>query len=99
MDTQPPLLSDQTIATKLATLDMAWAAVGNDYLVRAYKTKNFMAGVALINEIAKLAEAQNHHPDISLSYATVEVRISTHSVAGITESDFALATKIDQLPQ
>jgi len=98
MDTSK-LLNEEVITDRLQTLNVAWAAIGNDYLVRTYQTKDFDAGVALIKDIAKLANEANHHPDISLSYNRLEVKLSTHDIAGITDKDFALAAKIDQLAQ
>lgn len=89
------MLKDHEITKELQKLHMAWAAIGNDYLVRSFKTATFTEGVDLVNRIAKIAEAQQHHPDITLTYSTVEVRISTHSVAGITDADFTLASAID----
>lgn len=93
-----PILSDAEIKTKLMELDKAWTAMGDDYLVRSFQTGNFAAGLNLVNRIGKLAEARNHHPDVTLTYPEVEVRISTHSVAGITDADFDLAAEIDSLP-
>ncbi|HSX27916.1 MAG TPA: 4a-hydroxytetrahydrobiopterin dehydratase [Candidatus Saccharimonadales bacterium] len=92
MDT---ILSDDAIEHRLSRLNVAWTAIGNDYLVRSFQTTDFNAGVALINQIADIANECNHHPDLSLTYTQVEVRISTHTVAGITEADFALAAEID----
>ena len=51
----------------------------------------------VINAIGHLAEAAWHHPDLAASYASVEVRLSTHSAAGITDKDFALARKIEDV--
>lgn len=94
MDT---ILSDNAIQAKLQELNVAWAAIGNDYLVRSFETKDFAAGVELVNKIAKVADECHHHPDINLSYSRVELRVSTHSVAGITEKDFEFAKKVDEI--
>lgn len=89
------ILSDDEINQRVAKLDVAWAAIGNDYLVRSFSTKDFNEGVTLVNKIATVAEKLQHHPDVMLTYSQVEVRLSTHSVAGITEKDFALAAALD----
>jgi 4a-hydroxytetrahydrobiopterin dehydratase len=59
-----------------------------------FKTGSFAKGLALVNEIGRLAEAANHHPDIALSYPSVGVSLSTHEVDGLTERDVDLAGKI-----
>ena len=66
---------------------------------RSYLMKNFMSGVKLINLIAGIAEAENHHPDIHLSgYRNLRVDLSTHALKGLTENDFIVAAKINELP-
>ena len=59
-----------------------------------FRTGSFAAGLALANEIGRLADAANHHPDVDLRYAAVTVRLSTHEVRGLTERDVALAQQI-----
>lgn len=95
MDTAK-ILNDDAIAEHLQSLDKAWTAIGNDYLVCVFRTEDFNEGVAVINKIAAIADKAQHHPDIALSFGRVEVKINTHSVAGITETDFALAAAIDR---
>ena len=51
----------------------------------------------VVNTIGHLAEAANHHPDLAVSYASVEVRLSTHSAGGITDKDLTLARKIEDV--
>ena len=58
---------------------------------------NFEAAVARFNQIAQLAKAQDHHPEVLLSYTHLQVRIWTHDVAGLSHKDFILAQAIDQL--
>ena len=58
-----------------------------------------MTGVNFFNAVAGVAEAEDHHPDLHLTgYRNVAIEISTHAVNGLTENDFILAAKIDQLP-
>ena len=59
-----------------------------------FHTKSFAAGVALVDEIGRLADAANHHPDIDLRYGNVTVRLTTHSVGGLSKLDIALARQI-----
>jgi 4a-hydroxytetrahydrobiopterin dehydratase len=59
-----------------------------------FRTKSFAKGVALVDVIGELADAVNHHPDIDLRYASVTVRLTTHSAGGLSELDIALARQI-----
>ena len=59
-----------------------------------FRTKSFAKGVALVDAIGALADAANHHPDIDLRYGSVTVRLTTHSVGGLSELDVALARQI-----
>jgi 4a-hydroxytetrahydrobiopterin dehydratase len=66
-------------------------------LEREFKFKNFRQALAMTNEIGQLAEQQGHHPDIFLAWGTVKITLFTHKVNGLTNEDFILAAKIDQL--
>ncbi len=60
--------------------------------------KNFAAAVKFINLVAILAEQENHHPDIHLTdYRQLKIDLSTHAIGGLSENDFIMATKINQL--
>ena len=64
-----------------------------------YAVKNFMAGLDFFNRVAELAEAEGHHPDLHIEgYRNVWVEIWTHAIGGLSENDFILAAKIDELP-
>ncbi len=67
------------------------------WIRRTYRTHSWKATLMLINTVGHLAEAAWHHPDITASYAWVEVRLKTHSAKGITDKDFALAKKIEEV--
>ncbi len=61
--------------------------------------KNFMAGIDFFNRVAQVAEDEGHHPDLHLeSYRNLAIEIYTHAIGGLSENDFILAAKIDQLP-
>ena len=66
-------------------------------LVKTFKFKGFMPAVEFVNRIARIAEAEGHHPDILLRYGSVSVQLWTHAAAGLTENDFILAAKIDEV--
>jgi len=66
---------------------------------RQWRVKNFQEGMNFINLIAKIAEEEKHHPDLHLErYQFVTIELWTHSIGGLSENDFILATKIDKLP-
>lgn len=67
-----------------------WQRVG-DELDRTYRFGDFRSAMAFLNAIAKVAEAQDHHPDWRNCYSRVSIRLSTHEAGGITDRDFQLA--------
>jgi len=77
-----------------------WIAMDDDHAIyREYAAKNFVAAVDFINKVAKIAEEEQHHPDIHLTgYRTLRIVLSTHAVKGLSENDFILAAKINALP-
>ena len=63
-----------------------------------WKVKDFQAGMEFLNQVAELAEREGHHPDLHLEgYRHVWIAVWTHSIGGLSENDFILASKIDQL--
>ena len=69
----------------------------NGWIRRKYKTSGWKATLMVVNTIGHLAEAAWHHPDLSVSYAFVIVKLMTHDAKGITDKDFELAAKIEQV--
>jgi len=68
-------------------------------ITRSWTVKNFMAGIDFFNKVAALAEEEGHHPDLHLEgYRQVTIALTTHAVMGLTENDFILAAKINQVP-
>jgi 4a-hydroxytetrahydrobiopterin dehydratase len=66
---------------------------------KEWTVRNFMAGMRFFNEVAELAESEGHHPDLHIvGYRNVAIEIWTHAIGGLSENDFILAAKIDQLP-
>jgi len=64
-----------------------------------WNMKNFVAGMTFLDKVASLAEAEQHHPDVHLEgYRKVWIEIWTHAIGGLSENDFILAAKIDELP-
>lgn len=91
----PPLTRDE-IAPLLAQLD-GWQVVEDRMLVKAFRFKNFVEAVAFVNAITPVAEAENHHPDLRVSWGQVRVELWTHKIKGLSEADFVMAAKIDRV--
>ena len=67
------------------------------YLVKEFNFKDFKESQNFINKIGDIAEQENHHPDLSFGWGYCKVKISTHAIKGLAESDFILAAKIDEI--
>lgn len=91
-----PPLKGEPIAELLAQLE-GWEVIEEHHLKKAYNFKDFREALDFVNQVGALAEQQGHHPDIYLSWGKVEITIWTHKIDGLTESDFVLAAKIDEL--
>ena len=91
-----PALKGQELVRLQKQLGGEWAVVDEHHLENVYGFKNFREALAFTNVVGEIAEEQGHHPDITLTWGKVTVRIWTHKVDGLTESDFVLAAKIDR---
>jgi 4a-hydroxytetrahydrobiopterin dehydratase len=92
----PPLTRIQ-IETYASQIHTDWQLVQDHHLQRDYKFKNFQEALAFVNRVGTLAEAENHHPDVYLAWGHVQIKIWTHKIDGLTESDFIFAAKVDRL--
>lgn len=92
-------LNEREIGEKLRNLD-GWKRndlEGCPAIFKVFSTGDFLSGLALVTRVAVLAERANHHPDVTLTYPKVSVRLTTHDAGGLTEKDFDLAAQIDRL--
>jgi 4a-hydroxytetrahydrobiopterin dehydratase len=100
-----PPLTDEQIDPLLSQLGPGWHAIEREspkhgtvkILTRAYKFENFAQAMAAAQRIGQMAEDQQHHPDLHVSWGRLEVEIWTHKIGGLTESDFIFAAKCDAL--
>jgi 4a-hydroxytetrahydrobiopterin dehydratase len=74
-----------------------WQLVADHHLEKTYAFKNFKEALAFVNRLGEFAEKERHHPDIYLSWGKVKLTIWTHKIDGLTESDFVLAAKSDEI--
>ena len=91
----PPLAGEELRALARQVPD--WRVVDEHHLTKTYPFPDFISGLGFVNAIASLAEEQGHHPDLQLAWGRVDVKIYTHKIDGLSESDFILAAKIDEL--
>jgi 4a-hydroxytetrahydrobiopterin dehydratase len=71
----------------------------NFFLIKDFKFKNFKESQLFANKVGNIAEEENHHPDIFFGWGYCKVKIFTHAIKGLAESDFILAAKIDKIDQ
>ena len=78
-----------------------WNVVKNDksifYLEKNFKFKNFNDSQDFVNKVGKISEEEGHHPDILFGWGYTKINITTHAIEGLSENDFILAAKIDQI--
>ena len=91
-----PPLSGAEIAAYLPQIP-GWEVVENHHLVKEYRFPDFLQALAATNRVGRFAEEQGHHPDLALAWGKLGVKIWTHTIDGLTESDFILAAKIDEI--
>ena len=70
----------------------------NFYLIKEFKFENFINSQKFINKVGNIAETEGHHPDIWFGWGYAKIKIFTHAIKGLAESDFILAAKIDKIP-
>lgn len=92
-----PPLKGERLDELQGRLDDAWRFIDQHHLERHFKFKNFRQALDFTNRVGELAEVQGHHPDIQLGWGKVVLRIWTHKIDGLTESDFIFAAKVDRL--
>lgn len=91
----PPLKGDEI--TKLLSQLIGWDVVDQHHLRKKYRFADFSEALRFVNQVGNIAEQQGHHPDICFGWGSAEITIWTHKIDGLTESDFILAAKIDEI--
>ena len=89
-----PRLKGEEIEQLLAQLE-GWRAVEEHHLSKEYKFTNFADALDFVNRVGRVAEAEGHHPDIEFGWGYARLKIYTHAIDGLSESDFILAARID----
>ena len=91
-----PALKGEEIGKLLRQL-RGWDVVDSHHLTKTYAFEDFSAALAFVNRVGTLAEREGHHPDIYLAWGRVRLDVWTHKIDGLTESDFILAAKADEV--
>jgi len=91
----PPLEGSEMERLQAQTPE--WEVVQQHHLRRVFTFPDFRSALDFVNRVGAIAEQEGHHPDLFLSWGKVEVQTWTHKINGLTESDFILAAKIEEL--
>lgn len=92
-----PSLNEKEIADLSRGISGEWEVVENNKLRRKFSFVNFRHTMAFVNDVARIAEEEGHHPVMHVNYGTVEIELWTHAIDGLSENDFILAAKIDTI--
>src|SRR5690348_14174048 len=92
----PPLEGEQ-LEELHSQLSKGWKVIDEHHLEKEFKFKDFQQALDFTNEVGELAESVNHHPDIYLAWGQVKLTLWTHTIDGLSESDFVFAAKVDKI--
>jgi 4a-hydroxytetrahydrobiopterin dehydratase len=93
----PPLKGEQLDPYRKQVPE--WNVVDQHHVERMYKFPDFRQALAFVNRVGDVAEEQGHHPMICFTWGEARISLWTHKIDGLTESDFIMAAKIDELPR
>ncbi len=91
-------LQEEAVRNYLNKLTKKWEIVEHKKIRHEFIWKDFIEAIEFVNNVAELAEQEDHHPDIHISYKKVIIELWTHAIGGLSENDFILASKIEKLP-
>jgi len=91
----PPLKREELLS--LHRQVPGWSVIEEHHITKTFTFPDFREALRFVNRVGEVAEEQGHHPDACLSWGKVEIKLWTHKIDGLTESDFIMAAKIDQL--
>lgn len=90
-------MNDDQIKKNIREVSIGWKVVESKKIFKEFPFPNFKQGMEFANKVAQIANEENHHPDICIHYSNVEIELSTHAIDGLSENDFIMAAKIDEL--
>ncbi|MEK6850251.1 MAG: 4a-hydroxytetrahydrobiopterin dehydratase [Nanoarchaeota archaeon] len=89
-------LSKEDIA-KYLSFTKRWQVINNHHIEKTFRFKDFSSALEFVNKVGKIAESEQHHPNINFTYGQAKVTLYTHSIDGLSINDFILASKIDEI--
>jgi 4a-hydroxytetrahydrobiopterin dehydratase len=92
-----PPLEGEAVTSLLAKLGGGWSVLNGRRLQKKYDFDDFASALEFVNRVGEIAEREGHHPDVYLTWGMVSLSIWTHKIDGLTESDFVLAAKADEV--
>ncbi len=92
-----PPLSEEECESMLKMIDGNWEVISIHHLEREWSFDDFISALEFTNRLGKICEDEGHHADFEIGWGRVKVRIFTHKIDGLTESDFILASKFDKV--
>jgi len=92
-----PPLEGEELRDLQDELDAGWQVVEDHHLEKQFEFDDFVGALDFVNRVGELAEDQGHHPNIYLTWGLARIQIWTHAIDGLTESDFVLAAKIEEI--
>ena len=91
----PPLTEEEVL--EYITVVKGWVIKDNKKITKKYNFVNFKHTMSFVNEVARIADEEGHHPVMHVYFGSVEIELWTHAIDGLSENDFILAAKIDRL--
>ncbi len=91
------VLNQEEIKDYLSQLKDGWEFLETNKITKEFKFEDFVKAMDFVNKIAVIAEEEGHHPDIAIYYNKVEITLWTHFIKGLSENDFIIAAKIDNV--
>jgi len=91
-----PFGSDE-IESHLKMISSGWQVIENKKLRKEIPVKDFNESMKIAGKIAVIAEEEQHHPDLGIHYSSIEIEFTTHAIDGLSENDFIMAAKIDEI--
>ncbi|WP_010676746.1 4a-hydroxytetrahydrobiopterin dehydratase [Bacillus timonensis] len=89
-------LSESAIQDKL-TENPNWKLIDGKWIIRKYRFQDYLNGIEFVQHVAQLSEKMNHHPFISIDYKLISIKMTSWRARGLTELDFTLAKRFDEL--
>lgn len=93
-----PPLTPKEYEPLLKQLKLDWEVIEDKKIKHEFKFKSYKEGLEFVSKVGALAEEEGHHPNIHIYYTRVVIDLSTHNIKGLSENDFILAAKIEQIP-